>query len=116
MTTTVNTEEGRFTAAFYAVLERDPNSPPSPTQINRELGKHENPDYHSPLNVLNGRMSVLRRRLLAENGFVQDPISPHEQGETNFGRWRKAPVSLSHLEGCSRLEGWGTCDCGEETP
>jgi len=110
MTTIVDTEEGRFTAAFYAVLERDPDKPPSPTQINRELGKHENPDYHSPMNILNGRMSALRRRLLVENGFVQDD---NVQGETNFGRWRKAPI-MTHLEGCSRLTGWGTCDCGED--
>ena len=111
---TTTTEKDRFTEAFYAVLERDPNSPPSPTQINRELGKHENPDYRSPMNVLNGRMSALRRRLLTENGFVQDPISPHEQGETNFGRWRKAPVSPHHRDGCARLDGLDTCDCGEE--
>jgi hypothetical protein len=88
MTTQVDTEEGRFTKAFFAVLERDPSKPPSPTQINRELGKADNPRYHSPMNVLNGRMSVLRRRLLTENGFVQD--STIYPGETNFGRWRKA--------------------------
>lgn len=88
MTTSVDTEEGRFTDAFYAVLERNPNKPPSPTQINRELGKDTNPKYRSPMNVLNGRMSILRRRLLEENGFVQN-VSPYV-GETNFGRWRKA--------------------------
>lgn len=74
-------ETERFTAAFYAVLSRDPSKPPSPTQINRELGKHRNPNYRSPMNVLNGRMSKLRRQLLAENGFVED---------SKFGRWRKA--------------------------
>lgn len=87
MTVTTMTEEGRFTAAFYAVLEREPNKPPSPTQINRELGKDTNPAYRSPMNILNGRMSALRRRLLTENGFVQDD---GVLGETNFGRWRKA--------------------------
>lgn len=88
MTTRVDTEEGRFTEAFYAVLEREPNKPPSPTQINRELGKDTNPRYRSPMNVLNGRMSVLRRRLLKENGFVQG--SQTYRAETNFRRWRKA--------------------------
>lgn len=75
------TEEDRFTAAFYAVLNRDPDTPPGPTKINRELGRENNPRYHSPLNVLNGRMSALRRRLLLENGFVKD-----EQG----WKWVKA--------------------------
>lgn len=88
MTITTDTEEGRFTTAFYAVLKRDPDKPPSPTQINRELGKDTNPEYRSPMNVLNGRMSVLRRRLLIENGFAQDGTT--YVGETNFGRWRKA--------------------------
>lgn len=74
-------EAERFTAAFYAVLNRDPDRAPSPTQINRELGKDTNPRYRSPMNVLNGRMSTLRRRLLVENGFVQDE---------KFRRWRKA--------------------------
>lgn len=77
----MRTEESRFTDAFYQVLRREPSKPPSPTQINRELGKDTNPRYRSPMNVLNGRMSVLRRRLLVENGFVQDE---------KFGRWRKA--------------------------
>lgn len=77
----MRTEESRFTDAFYRVLQREPSKPPSPTQINRELGKDTNPRYRSPMNVLNGRMSVLRRRLLVENGFVQDE---------KFGRWRKA--------------------------
>lgn len=75
------TEEGRFTEAFYAVLKENPNKPPSPTQINRWLGKDTNPNYRSPMNVLNGRMSGLRRRLLLENGFKKDE---------KFGRWRKA--------------------------
>lgn len=77
----MRTEESRFTDAFYRVLQREPSKPPGPTQINRELGKDTNPRYRSPMNVLNGRMSVLRRRLLVENGFVQDE---------KFGRWRKA--------------------------
>ena len=61
-----STEETRFTEAFNRVLERDPDTPPGPTAINVELGKPP------PLNILNGRMSVLRRRLLTEAGFVQD--------------------------------------------
>lgn len=75
-----DTEAGRFINAFYNVLEREPGKPPTPTKINKELGKDTNPRYNSPLNVLNGRMSVLRRRLLVENGFTQ---------EEKFGRWRK---------------------------
>ena len=61
-------EEKRFTAAFYRVLERDPNTAPGPTAINRELGKET---ARTPLNTLNGRMNALRRRLLEEAGFVQ---------------------------------------------
>lgn len=76
-----NTEEGQFTRAFHAVLNRNPDKPPSPTQLNRELGRDTNPNYHAPMNVLNGRMSVLRRRLLLENGFIQDE---------KWARWRKA--------------------------
>lgn len=74
----MSTEESRFTAAFYRVLARNPDKPPSPTDINRELGKAGG---RTPLNVLNGRMSVIRRRLLAENGF--------EQLGDHFGRWTK---------------------------
>jgi hypothetical protein len=62
-------EEKRFTEAFARLLERDPNTAPGPTALNRELGKT---GQRTPLNVLNGRMSVLRRRLLEEAGFVQD--------------------------------------------
>lgn len=84
----MSTEESRFTDAFYAVLKRNPDKPPSPTAINRELGKEDT--FRTPLNTLNGRMSQLRRRLLTENGFVQDPKSPFGyEGQANFGRWRK---------------------------
>lgn len=83
----MSSEASRFTDAFYAVLERDPDKPPGPTAINRELGKEHT--SRTPLNVLNGRMSTLRRQLLLDNGFVQDePSSPFE-GQANFGRWRK---------------------------
>lgn len=61
-----STEETRFIEAFNRVLERDPVTPPGPTAINVELGKKP------PLNIMNGRMNTLRRRLLTEAGFVQD--------------------------------------------
>lgn len=84
----MSTEASRFEAAFYAVLKRNPNKAPGPTAINRELGKEHN--SRTPLNTLNGRMSQLRRRLLAENGFVQEPTYPFGyEGQTNFGRWTK---------------------------
>ena len=67
-----STEEQRFTEAFNKVLERDPSTPPGPTAINVELSKAP------PLNILNGRMNTLRRRLLKEAGFVQDE---------KWGRW-----------------------------
>lgn len=70
------TEASRFIDAYYAVLARDPDTPPGPTAINRELGKTR------LLNVLNGRMSSLRIILLEQSGFVKD------QGEL-FGRWRR---------------------------
>lgn len=76
----MSTERERFEAAFYAVLSKSPDRPPGPTSINRELGKADNPRYRSPMNVLNGRMSVLRRQLLKDNGFVQDHSG---------ARWRK---------------------------
>jgi hypothetical protein len=72
------TEASRFTDAYYAVLARDPNTPPGPTAINRELGKTR------LLNVLNGRMSALRISLLKQTGFIKDP-----DGEELFGRWRR---------------------------
>lgn len=78
----MSTEASRFTEAFYAVLERNPNKAPGPTAINRELGKEHT--SRTPLNTLNGRMSKIRRRLLLENGFVQEGPAP-----TKFGRWRK---------------------------
>lgn len=74
----MNTEESRFTEAFYAVLKRNPDKAPGPTAINRELGKEHN--SRTPLNTLNGRMSVLRRKLLLENGFTQ---------EKKWARWTK---------------------------
>ncbi len=59
-------EEARFTWAFNECLRRDPNKAPTPTAINILL------DKPPPLNMLTGRKSVLRRRLLEEAGFVQD--------------------------------------------
>ncbi len=70
-------EEQRFTEAFNRLLERDPDTAPGPTALNRELGKEWG---RTPMNVLNGRMSVLRRRLLEEAGFVQ---------EAKWGRWHR---------------------------
>lgn len=74
----MSTEATRFTDAFYTVLRRNPNQAPGPTAINRELGKEVT--ARTPLNVLNGRMSALRKKLLKENGFVQDE---------KWGRWMK---------------------------
>lgn len=65
-------EEIRFTWAFNECLRRDPDRAPSPTAINLLL------DKPPPLNILTGRKSVLRRRLLIEAGFVQDQ---------KWGRW-----------------------------
>jgi hypothetical protein len=73
-------EERRFREAFAAVLARDPDTPPGPTAINMELRKHESDTYHTPLNVLNGRMSALRTQLLKEAGFVQTE---------KWARWHK---------------------------
>ena len=67
-------EEARFTWAFNECLKQNPDKPPSPTAINILLEKPP------PLNVLTGRKSVLRRRLLLEAGFVQD-----QKG----GRWHR---------------------------
>lgn len=59
-------EEARFTWAFEECLRRNPNKAPSPTDINILLEKPP------PLNMLTGRKSVLRRKLLIEAGFVQN--------------------------------------------
>ena len=80
MSDEVSNEETRFTEAFYAVLNRDVNRAPSPTRINCELGKDTNPLNKTPLKVLNGRMSALRRHLLIKNGFVKN---------YDTGRWMK---------------------------
>jgi hypothetical protein len=71
----VGGEEARFTWAFHECLRRDPNKAPSPTAINLLLEKPP------PLNVLTGRKSVLRRRLLEEAGFTQ---------ERKWSRWTKS--------------------------
>ena len=65
-------EEARFTWAFNECLRVEPDKAPSPTRINILLEKPP------PLNMLTGRKSVLRRRLLIEAGFVQDG---------KWGRW-----------------------------
>lgn len=70
----VGGEEARFTWAFKECLRRNPDKAPTPTAINLLL------DTPPPLNILRGRQSVLRRRLLIEAGFVQDRKS---------ARWRK---------------------------
>jgi hypothetical protein len=69
-------EEARFTWAFNECLRLYPDEAPTPTRINILLEKPP------PLNILTGRKSVLRRRLLVEAGFVQ---------ENKWGRWRKPP-------------------------
>ena len=68
-------EEKRFTWAFEACLRQWPDEAPTPTRINILLEKPP------PLNVLTGRKSVLRRKLLVEAGFVQ---------EKKWGRWRRS--------------------------
>lgn len=73
-------EERRFREAFAAVLARDPDTAPGPTAINKELRKHESDTYNTPLNVLNGRLSALRKQLLEEAGFVQ---------AEKWARWHK---------------------------
>lgn len=67
-------EEARFSWAFNECLRQNPDKAPSPTAINLLL------DKPPPLNVLTGRKSVLRRRLLVEAGFVQ---------EAKWGRWHR---------------------------
>jgi hypothetical protein len=67
-------EEKRFTWAFNECLRQRPDEAPTPTRINILLEKPP------PLNVLTGRKSVLRRRLLEEAGFVQ---------EKKWGRWHR---------------------------
>lgn len=71
-------EQQRFERAFNAVLRRDPDTAPSPTAINLELGKVRG---RTPLNVLNGRMNEFRKHLLREAGFIQPE---------KWARWRKA--------------------------
>jgi hypothetical protein len=70
----VGGEEKRFTWAFNECLRVDPDKAPTPTAINLLL------DKPPPLNVLTGRKSAIRKRLLIENGFVQ---------EHKWGRWHK---------------------------
>ena len=67
-------EEARFRWAFNECLRQDPDKAPSPTRINILLEKPP------PLNMLTGRKSVLRRKLLEEAGFVQ---------EQKWGRWHR---------------------------
>lgn len=76
----MSTEAERFTAAFNAVLARNPDKAPGPTEINQELGKHKNEKYRSPMNILNGRMAALRITLLEDAGFVK---------QSRLGRWVK---------------------------
>lgn len=68
-------ERARFVWAFHQCLRKNPHKAPSPTAINTVL---ENPP---PLNVLAGRLSVLRRQLLEDNGFTQ--------ANGKFSRWEK---------------------------
>jgi len=76
-------EEARFRWAFAECLRRNPNKAPSPTDINLLLEKPP------PLNMLTGRKSVLRRRLLEEAGFVQ---------EAKFSRWYRPGLPLQKFK------------------
>lgn len=67
-------EEARFTWAFEECLRRNPDRAPTPTDLNLLL------DNSPPLNILRGRQSVLRRKLLVDAGFVQ---------EAKWGRWHR---------------------------
>lgn len=67
-----------FEAAFYRILERNPHDPPSPTQLKRELGM-----TGGRMNVINGKQTAIRTRLLLENNFVK----------SDSGRWEKGPQS-----------------------
>lgn len=70
----VGGEAARFTWAFNECLRLRPNKAPSPTDINILLEKPP------PLNILPGRQSVLRRKLLVKAGFRQND---------KFGRWTR---------------------------
>ena len=67
-------EEARFTWAFEECLRRNPDRAPTPTDLNLLL------DSPPPLNILRGRQSVLRRKLLVQAGFVQ---------AEKWGRWHR---------------------------
>ncbi len=99
----VGGEQARFVWAFEECLRREPNKAPGPTAINLLLGKRP------PLNVMPGRQSVLRRRLLVEAGFVQD----HK-----WGRWAR-PTRCSacghmphnQLGFCANMASDNDCSC-----
>lgn len=78
-------EEQRFREAFFAVLKQDPNTPPGPTAINKELGR-----TGPRLNTINGRLNAVRKQLLVEAGFTQDE---------KWARWRR----FDHVERVSRV-------------
>lgn len=69
----MTTERDRFVAAFEAILAR--GEKPTPGALNREQGF----DVRRPIP---GRLSTLRRTMLAEAGFVQGPPAAG-----SLGRW-----------------------------
>jgi hypothetical protein len=57
-------EEAKFRAAFAALLEADPATPPGPAPLARAMGWTNR--------QLPGRLSKLRRRMLRDAGFYLD--------------------------------------------
>jgi len=53
--------------AFRECIKRNPDKPPSPADINRLA--HPNT---SNMHTLNGKDNAVRKRLMAEHGFVKD--------------------------------------------
>lgn len=72
-------EMERFEKAFADELAANPEVAPSPTALNRRMGKTT-----GLTNTINGRLSKRRRELLEAAGFYQD-TSRNYLG----GRWKK---------------------------
>ena len=58
----------KFIAAYFGLLEGSPSRAPTPTQLNRRMGR-------KPIASLDGRDTRWRTFLLLETGFVRDPRS-----------------------------------------
>src|SRR5690349_4244680 len=54
-------------------------------------------------------MTLADARAIAEHGDREDRQVGRSVPTTD-------PTIVQHLPGCSRLAGWGTCDCGEDSP